>query len=76
MTMEIKTPPANATRSMIAIESDLCLDNGTIVATGPCAKLDRSTPGGEREISGWTNEFAEFLHNAEIEARSVLRELL
>lgn len=73
MTVNIKAPPANATKITITIESDLCLDNGTIVATGPCAKLDPSRPSFQKEISAWSEEFAAFLHNSEIEARNVMR---
>lgn len=75
LTVNIATPPVNAANSMISIESDLCLDNGTIVTMGPCAKLDPSSPGFGKALSEWTTDFYAFLADSEIEARNILKEI-
>jgi hypothetical protein len=57
----------------VSVESDLCLDNGTIVAAGPSAEFDASSPQAAAEIFSWNKAFDAFLTESEAEAITVLR---
>lgn len=52
---------------LLAIDSDVCLDDGTIIAEGPSAELPWSE--GESNcadgIGDWFREFERFLHDNE-----------
>lgn len=76
MTVDITTQSVSDTRTTVSIESDICLDNGTIVATGPSARLDSQSPQFEADISSWSKEFDTFLKAAECDALNVLREMM
>jgi hypothetical protein len=76
MTVNITRPPSNQAKQIISIESDLCLDDGTIVAAGPGATLDPSNSGFEQDLSVWTAEFAVFLDASEADAIDALREIV
>jgi hypothetical protein len=76
MTVDITAPSASDPSSTISIESDVCLDDGTIVASGPSGKFGTSTTGFEAAISSWTNQFDEFLKASEVDVINVLQEML
>jgi hypothetical protein len=76
MTVDIRNESASDTSTTILIESELCLDDGTIVATGPSAKFENASSGFEKAISSWSKEFEAFLNASEANAVHVLRELI
>jgi hypothetical protein len=76
LTVNITKPPVDQTGQTIHIESDLCMDDGTIVIAGPGATLDPSKPGFEQDLSVWTAEFAVFLDTSETDAINAVRELV
>jgi hypothetical protein len=76
MTVDITAPSASDPSSTISIESDVCLDDGTIVVLGPSVKFGTSTPGFEAAISSWTDEFDKFLKASEVDVINVLQEML
>jgi hypothetical protein len=76
MTVDIRAQPETGGRTTISVESGLCLDNGTIVATGPSGKFDASSADFEVAIASWNSEFDVFLKGSEIEAITVLRKMI
>jgi hypothetical protein len=76
MTVDIKTQSATEASTTISIETDLCLDDGTIVATGPSAEFETSSRGFETAISSWSKNFDAFLHASEVDVLNVLTEMI
>jgi hypothetical protein len=76
MTVDITTQSASDTSPKFSIESDICLDDGTIVATGPSAKFDASSRHFEADISSWSKEFDAFLKASEVDVINVLKEMM
>jgi hypothetical protein len=60
----------------ISIESDICLDDGTIVATGPSASVRDSAPDCEAAISAWWKQFDEFLIASEHSVLNTVEEMI
>jgi hypothetical protein len=56
----------------VSIASDLCLDDGTIVAVGPSAEFDVSGPQATAEIFSWNLSSDAFLTESESEVIAVL----
>lgn len=75
MTVDITRPSSNEEQVFISISSDLSLDDGSVLKTGPSAKLDPSCAGFERQIAAWANEFVVFLSSSELDAANALGEL-
>jgi hypothetical protein len=76
MTVDITTQSASDTSSTVLIESDICLDDGTIVAPGPSATFDASSRDFEADLSSWSKEFDAFLNASEVDATTVLHEMI
>jgi hypothetical protein len=73
LTVDITRPPNGG---MVSIESDVCLDDGTIIASGPTARFDMMNSNSAAEASFWSKNFDEFLEKAEPEVVQVLSEMV
>lgn len=49
----------------LIVESDACMDDGTIIATGPCAALSGNESDWNTAICDWLDEFERFLKENE-----------
>jgi hypothetical protein len=77
VTVDITAEPAiEASTAAISIESDICLDDGTIIATGPRAIVRDSAQGSEATISAWFKEFDAFLIASEHSVLNSLEEMI
>jgi hypothetical protein len=72
MSVDITACEQSDSSTTISVESDLCLEDGTVVATGPSGKFDASSPEVEREIASWNKAFEDFLTESEVEAIKIL----
>jgi hypothetical protein len=72
LTVDITAPSANESSATIAIESDVCLDDGTMVVAGPSGKFGTLTPGLEAALCSWADEFDAFLKASEVDVLNVL----
>jgi hypothetical protein len=57
------------------MESDLCLDDGTMVATGPSTEFDAASPQFETEVALRSKAFDAFIIESEAEAIERLRKM-
>jgi hypothetical protein len=76
MTVDIRTLPAIDAGTTISIESDICMDDGTIVAAGPSAVFGDSALNSEVHISAWCKEFDAFLRKSEHRVVNALEEII
>jgi hypothetical protein len=76
MTVDITASSPDDSSPTISIASDVCLDDGTIVISGPGGTFRTLAPGFEAAISSWNSEFDEFLNAAEADVLNVLQEML
>lgn len=72
LTVDI-TRPRNDT---ILVESDVSLDNGTIIATGPSIELSATNPDAAEAAILWSKKFDEFLENSTPGLVQVLSEMV
>lgn len=61
LTIDVTTRSVTDTGTVLRIESDLCFDDGNIIATGPDAQFDTSSPTFELEVRSWGTAFDAFL---------------
>jgi hypothetical protein len=76
LTVDIKVQTETGGSTTLSMESGLCLDNGTIVATGPGAVFTASSPDFEAAVASWNRGFDVFLKESEIEAIAILRKMI
>jgi hypothetical protein len=75
MSVDITTHPKGDRSTTIRIDSDLCLDDGTILATGPSGEFDAASPELETQTALWSEAFDVFLNESEDEAIEILRKM-
>jgi hypothetical protein len=75
MTVDITAQPRSDESTTISIRSDVCLDDGTVLAEGPSAEFESASLGNETAISSWNKEFDAFLKTSEVDVVQVLREM-
>jgi hypothetical protein len=73
VTVDIKSPTKSGT---ISIESDVCRDDGTIIASGPAIQFPAVGPGSAKTASSWSESFDAFLDDSEPEVLEVLKNML
>lgn len=61
LTIDVAIRPPSVYGIDLTIESDLCLEDGTIVATGPAAKFDSASPTFVLDVLGWGEAFDVFV---------------
>jgi glycerate-2-kinase len=73
LTVNITQPVATGS---VFIESDLCMDDGTIVASGPTVEVDVKNSNRTVTLSLWSEEFEAFLDKSSSEVMRVLSEMI
>jgi hypothetical protein len=76
MTVEVTARPTIDQMISVSIESDICMDDGTIIATGPSATIVGSAPADEAVTSTWSKEFDAFLSASEHRVLGELEEMI
>jgi hypothetical protein len=60
----------------ISIGSDVCMDDGTIIAPGPAIEFSALGPKSSTAASSWSKSFNAFLDDSEPEVLEVLKTML
>lgn len=61
LAIDVTVLSTSDTDAVLSVECDVCLDNGTIVATGPSRELVTSSPTFEQDVLSWGKEFDAFI---------------
>lgn len=72
LTVDITRP----TNDKISVESDVSMDDGTIIATGPAIELSCASPDASELALLWSRNFDEFLEKSTPELVRVLSDMV
>jgi hypothetical protein len=75
MSVDITAQSGSDASTTISIQSDVCLNDGTILAKGPIAEFKSPGPAAETAISSWNREFEAFLKASEADVVRTLKEM-
>lgn len=71
------TVDVKADHNLLTVISDICADDGFIVATGPSLSVacQAYQPGSSDELDAWFNEFEQFLRDTEVQILKMASDL-